>query len=53
MIGVMEVMATSFKRTYATMLQLPRLLYSVLLTPWQATVDERISTTSDIQMIPL
>ena len=39
MIGVMEVMATSFKRTYATMPQLPRLLYSVLLPPWQATVD--------------
>ena len=39
MIGVMEVMATSFKRTYATMLQLAGLLYSVLLTAWQATVD--------------
>ena len=34
----MAVMATSFKRTYASTLQLPGLLQSVPLTPWQATV---------------
>ena len=31
-------MATSFKRTYASTLQILGLLYSVLLTLWQATV---------------
>ena len=31
-------MATSFKRTYVSMLQLPGLLYSVPLTPTEATV---------------
>ena len=30
---------TFFKRAYASMPQLPGLLYSVFLTPWQATVD--------------
>ena len=38
MVGVTEVVATSFKRTYASMLQLPGLLYSVPLTPPQATL---------------
>ena len=38
-VGVMVVMATSFKRTYANMLQLPGLLQSVPLTPWQATLN--------------
>ena len=31
-------MVTSFKKTYASTLQIPGLLYSVLLTLWQATV---------------
>ena len=39
MVGVMVVIATSFKRTYISMLQLPGLLYSVSLTPQQVTVD--------------
>ena len=40
MVGVTAVMLISFKSTYVSMLQLPRLLYSVLLNYyWQATVD--------------
>ena len=39
MVGVME---TFFKRTYASMLQLPGLLQSVPLTPRQATADPRL-----------
>ena len=39
MVGVMVVMATSFKRTYVSMLLLPGLLESVPLTLQQATVD--------------
>ena len=33
---------TFFKRTYASMPQLPGLLYSVFLTPWQATVTPHL-----------
>ena len=36
---MLRVMVTSFKRTYASKRQFPRLLYSVPLTLWQATVD--------------
>ena len=39
MVGVIVVMATSFKRTYACLPWLPGLLYSVLLMPKQATVN--------------
>ena len=39
MVGVMAVMATSFKRTCAGMPGLPGLLQSVPLTTRQATVD--------------
>ena len=39
MVGVMVVMATSFKKTYACLPWLPGLLYSVLLMPKQATVN--------------
>ena len=39
MVGVMVVMATSFKRTYASMLWLQGLLYSVPLIPRQGTVN--------------
>ena len=35
----MVVMTTSFKRTYASMPRLLGLLYSVPLTPWQATIE--------------
>ena len=35
-------MATPFKKTYAGMLDLPGLLYSVPLIPWKATVDARL-----------
>ncbi|CAM9667460.1 unnamed protein product [Rangifer tarandus platyrhynchus] len=38
MVGAMAVMATSFKKTYASTPQLPGLLESVPLIPWQATV---------------
>ena len=40
MVGVMVVKVTSFQRTYASMLQLPGLLYSVPLATQQATVHE-------------
>ena len=43
MVGVMVVIATSFKRTYVSMLHLPGLLYSVFLTPQQVTVDTLLS----------
>ena len=33
------VVVTSFKMTYASMLRLPGLLYSLVLTPWQATAN--------------
>ena len=39
MVGVIAVMATSFKRAYASMPCLPGVLYLVTLTSWQATVD--------------
>ena len=39
MVGIMAAMVTSFKKTYASMLQLLGMLYSVPLTPQQATVD--------------
>ena len=39
MVEVMKMMKTSFRRTYASMPQFPGLLYSIPLTPWQATVD--------------
>ena len=42
MVGVMQIMVTSFKRTYASMPRLPGLLQSVSLTLWQATVDPRL-----------
>ena len=38
MVEVVVVMATSFKRTYVSMLQLPGLLCSVPFTPTEATV---------------
>ena len=38
----MAVMVTSFQRTYASILCLPGLLYSVPLTPQQATVNPRL-----------
>ena len=38
MVGVMVVMMTFFKRTYASTPRLPELLYSVPLTLWEATV---------------
>ena len=41
MLGVMS-MATSFKRTYGSMLWLPELLHSVPLTLRQATVNPRL-----------
>ena len=41
MLGVMS-MATSFKRTYGSMLWLPELLHSVPLTLRQATVDPHL-----------
>ena len=40
MVRVMAVKVTSFKRTYASMLQLPGLWYSVPLATQQATVHE-------------
>ena len=42
MAGVMAVMVTSFRRTYASMPCFPGLLQSVSLTLWQATVDSRL-----------
>ena len=42
MVGVIAIMVTSFKRTYASRLQLPGLLYSVPLNHWQATVDPHL-----------
>ena len=39
LVGVMVVMATSFRRTYASLPQFPGLLYSIPLTLWLATVD--------------
>ena len=39
LVGVMVVMATSFRRTYASLPQFPGLLYSIPLTPRLATVD--------------
>ena len=39
MVGVIAVMATSFKRAYASRPCLPGVLYLVTLTSWQATVD--------------
>ena len=42
MVGVMAVMVTFFKSTYVSMLQLPGLLYSVPLTPQQATVNPHL-----------
>ena len=42
MVRVIAVMATFFKRTCTSMLQLPGLLYSVLLTPQQANVDPHL-----------
>ena len=41
MVGVMTVMVTSFKRTYASKPWLPELLYSVPLTTQPATVNPR------------
>ena len=38
-VGVMVVIATFFEKTYASILQLPGLMYSVPLIPQQATVD--------------
>ena len=38
-------MVTSFKRAYASILCLPGLLYSVPLTPQQATVNPRLQPT--------
>ena len=40
MVGVMVVMVTSFKRTFTR--QPPGLLYSVPLTPQQATIDPHL-----------
>ena len=42
MVGVMVIMAVSFKRTYARMQWLPGLLYSVPLIPQPGTVDPRL-----------
>ena len=39
---MVEVMETSFKRTYVSKLWLPGQLYSVPLTPCQATVDPHL-----------
>ena len=41
MVGIMAAMVTSFKKTYASMPQFLGMLYSVPLTPQQATVDAR------------
>ena len=46
MVGVMAVMATSFKRTYTSMLGLPRLLQSMSLTLRQASVDPHLHQDS-------
>ena len=42
MVGTMAAMVTSFKKTYASMLQLLGMLYSVPLTPQQATVNPHL-----------
>ena len=42
MVGVMAVMVNSFKRAYASTPRLPGLLYSVPLTPRQATVSPHL-----------
>ena len=42
MVGVIAIMLTSFKRTYVSKLWLPGQLYSVPLTPCQATVDPHL-----------
>ena len=42
MVGIMATMVTSFKKTYASMLQLLGMLYSVPLTPQQATVNPHL-----------
>ena len=42
MVGIMAAMVTSFKKTYASMLQLLGMLYSVPLTPQQATVNPHL-----------
>ena len=49
----MAVMATSFKRTYASTLQLPGLLYAVPLTPWQATVTHTFAGDSQHSQVSL
>ena len=41
-VGVMGVMVSSFKRTYASTLWLPILLQSAPLILWQATVDPHL-----------
>ena len=42
MVRVIAVMATFFKRTCTSMSQLPGLLYSVPLTPQQASIDPHL-----------
>ena len=42
MVGIMAAMVTSFKKTYASMPQFLGMLYSVPLTPQQATVNPHL-----------